>query len=66
MPLAWHAVDWPIKAVMRRVMAGLSLRSETEELREAALHSRIPSAAPVEPHRRINTSDRILSFHGSV
>lgn len=49
MPLAQHGADWPIKAVMRRVMAGLSLRSETEELPEAAQRSKIPFIAPKEP-----------------
>lgn len=61
--MARRGVDWPIKAVMRRVMTGLSLRSETAELREAAQHSRIPFTALKEPHRLINASDLILSSH---
>ena len=64
--MARHGVDWPIKAVMRRVMAGLSLRSEMEELREAAQHSRIPLTAAEEPHRLRNMLDVILSVYTSV
>lgn len=41
-----HSADWPIKAVMRRVMEGLSLWSETEELQGAAQHRRNLFTAP--------------------
>lgn len=66
MPLAQHGVDWPITAVTRKVMAGLSLGSETEELQEAAQQSRISFTAPKEPCRLIAASNLILSIHASV
>ena len=46
MSLALHGADWPIKPVMRRVMAGFSLRSEIGELLEAESFSLLTKSHP--------------------